>query len=619
MDTNNNHTTDTTNNAGGSSRALQASPSGSGGQDQAFERFMQNLQFYPTPKELAKRMWAMFSNRDFARVLEPSAGDGALIEARPWNSEYSHHSRSIPIDCCEVDIKHHPVLRQKGASVVGIDFLAFQSGSIYSHVVMNPPFKDGARHVLKAWELLWDGEIVALLNAETLRNQFSDERRLLGQIVAEHGRVEFIENAFMVADAERKTPVCVALVHLTKKADMENDIYGGVLDGLRTDSNDDAQPEAFADDMRNELALPGDFVRLAVRSFDMAVAAMRGAVHAEARARHYIARLGHTMAQRAGTSCIDTEPSSAGWVKKELAERYDSLKDRAWASILRSTEVTGKLSSGAQSRLESEFENIKRLEFTVANIYGFLCGLVCNQGAMQIDMACDVFDLFSKYHSEGNAVYFRGWKSNDKHRTCGKRLKTTRFILPGHGRDSWSTGFGWNTERMLADVDKVFAMLDGKAAPELSLQTIARTRYADLRAGERVDSSYFSLRFFQGIGTLHFFPKDKKLVDRLNRMVGRHRAWLPNSDDQASSGFWQQFDAAEKLDKEVQQELRKTQRNRWDDPMHALNWKEGEERTKAHAALDAALCAVHERNGIPTDFQIAYKPQAAQQLPLLAA
>lgn len=31
---------------------------------------------------------------------------------------------------------------------------------------MTPPFASGVEHVLKAWNLLYDGELVAILNAE---------------------------------------------------------------------------------------------------------------------------------------------------------------------------------------------------------------------------------------------------------------------------------------------------------------------------------------------------------------------------------------------------------------------------------------------------------------------
>jgi hypothetical protein len=47
-----------------------------------------------------------------------------------------------------------PILRDKGLTVVGLDFFAFEGGEVYSHVVMNPPLAQGARAVLKAWDVL---------------------------------------------------------------------------------------------------------------------------------------------------------------------------------------------------------------------------------------------------------------------------------------------------------------------------------------------------------------------------------------------------------------------------------------------------------------------------------
>lgn len=134
-------------------------------------------QFLPTPPALAARAWAMFRNREFVRVLEPHAGHGDLAMAHPDYKGY----RTPSIDCCEIDIGKHGVLRGKGLNVVGFDFLEFGSGSFYSHVICNPLFSEGAAHVLKAWGILWDGEIVAILNAETVRVPFSrDCQRLVG-------------------------------------------------------------------------------------------------------------------------------------------------------------------------------------------------------------------------------------------------------------------------------------------------------------------------------------------------------------------------------------------------------------------------------------------------------
>ena len=57
---------------------------------------------------------------------------------------------------------------------------------------------------------------------------------------------------------------------------------------------------------------------------------------------------------------------------------------------------------------------------------------------------------------------------------------------------------------------------------------------------------------YPGVGTIHFFPsKEKNLVDRLNRLVGKHRQWIPKQDDEVTKNFWQAYDKSEKLDAEL--------------------------------------------------------------------
>jgi hypothetical protein len=88
---------------------------------------MKDLQFFPTPRWLAEYAWGKFKNREFTRVLDPSAGEGALLEAMPrdWRGE-----SLAPVDCIEIDVSKHPTLHDKGHKVVGLDFLNFDGGVI---------------------------------------------------------------------------------------------------------------------------------------------------------------------------------------------------------------------------------------------------------------------------------------------------------------------------------------------------------------------------------------------------------------------------------------------------------------------------------------------------------
>lgn len=583
-----------------------------------------DFQFYPTPADLATKAWKKFKNTDFVRILEPEAGDGALIKAMPWYGNQSY--RKLPVDCCEIDFSKHANLREiPGVSIVGFDFLKFTGGAIYSHIIMNPPFADGASHLLKAWDIMWDGEIVAIINAETLRNPFSRERNHLLSLVERYGNVEYIESAFAGDDAERKTQVEIALVYLRKQSNVGESIVGTLLGDLQSE-NEKVKAERLAAgfEQLHELTVPATVIENSVIAFDAAVTTMRAAAMANARANYYEKMLGDTLAVRSGGTPAHKLNSSVSWVKSELVRGYKTLKDKAWAGMLRSTKVTSMLSSSAQKRVESEFEQIKELEFTVDNIFGFMAGLIENQGQIQVDMACDVFDSITRFHTD-NLCFYKGWKSNDNHRSCGMRIKTTRFVIPGNESYKGSRHLSFDCLNKLADFDKVFAMLDGKSGPEISLERVFRDQFDEMCRGERVSSSYFDTRYYPGAGTIHFFATNKVLVDKLNKLVGEHRKWLPPADASVSETFWQQFERAEKFDKELRAELDRRELAKkaqglhvsaWTHPLRSLH-QDDERSVISRSAIDDAMTVVLERNGISVDFKL--QGPAAQERLLLAA
>lgn len=571
--------------------------------------FDDELQFYPTPKALAKRAWGKFQNTDFTRVLEPSAGKGDLAMAYPVESFGRRH---VDVDCIELNVELHGALKENNLKVVGTDFLEYDGpGAIYSHIIMNPPFKAGAEHVLKAWNILYDGEIVAILNAETIRNPYSKERKFLVSLIEKHGEVEYIADAFK--DAERPTDVEVALVYLRKESNFNSDLAGSILDDLRKD-------QVRVDDLAkgfhnpNELAVPATFVENAVLVFNAAVRAAKEAVFADARKQYYTRLIGETMAKMSGQAPDPylSYENLQDRVRMELGKAYDDLKDRAWTGILRSSQVLDMLSSAAQNRLESDFDRVKKLEFTAKNIYGFLLGLSKAQGDIQIQMLCDIFDTIVRYHTD-NAHFYMGWKSNDKHR-LGMKIRTTRFIIPGHRVESYMKSPNYQTLQLLHDMDKVFALLDGKDRPEISLVNTFRSNFDALRRGARLETSYFDVRFYPGTGTIHFFPTDKKLISRLNLMVGRQRMWLPQEHQKASKDFWKQYDKADTLSKDFGAMATHSE-------FHALLYRPGSEGDMAEESLCKKMAKTLEKHGIdPVAMLKAPEEEAPQAaLPLLKA
>ena len=213
----------------------------------------------------------------------------------------------------------------------------------------------------------------------------------------------------------------------------------------------------------------------------------------------------------------------------------------------------------------------------------------------------DAFDSITRYHSD-NRVYFRGWKSNDKHR-LGWRIRTTRFILPNMG-ESFGDGLGWQGERELQDIDRAFALMDGKTDPDFGMVAAARESSSALCRAQRLESDYFEIRFYKGAGTLHCFPTRPDLVAQLNRLVGQRRQWLPDPQERVPEAFWLQYDKAEKIGAAIGKAHRANARSSW-----------GVDEEELIAEGHDAAC---QQLGIPVWSGLGRDAGEPEQLPLLA-
>lgn len=490
---------------------------------------MSDNQFYPTPSSLAFKAHGKFKNKAVTRILEPSAGHGNLLAGFGIDSAYARNDK---IDCIEIDFNNQAILRQKGFNVIDGDFMQFDGAGMYSHIIMNPPFNQGAEHVIKAFNLLVNGELVAIVNAETIRNPCTKSRQFLVNLVQDHGDVEFIESAFTDPDTLRKTNVEVALIWMAKKADIKQ----AFMHNLEIDKNNGVDYEA-----KQELAIKGSSISNVIAVFNAATESLKSAEIAQEEASYYSALLGKPLNQM--TESAEIKPDG---LQERFNKGYNDLKKRAWTNVLHSTEFDKYLSSKAYEKLVADFDAVSKLSFTESNIRGFLLGLVNGQSEMNMQMLLDCFDEITKYRPE-NRAYYRGWKSNQKHKDQAYRVMMTRFIIPA--KNYYGDYLEYKDIKKLQDFDKVFAMLDGKSECENSLVELFQNNKGDLKNGKKVSTTYFDVRHYPGIGTIHFYPTNKGIIDRLNRLVGKERQWLPEDESKVTPEFWKQYDKAEVVTK----------------------------------------------------------------------
>lgn len=165
--------------------------------------------FFPTPAHLVRQLLEVADIEPSMRVLEPSAGHGAI--AFPL-SEVAGGLENVTV--CEFLPRNARRLRDLGFSrVVEGDFLAMEPEPIYDRVVMNPPFGGGAdiAHVMHAARFLKpDGRLVAITSPAwtTHQNRKSEAFRSFVEDVC--GEVSSIERgAFRESGTDIETRMVV--------------------------------------------------------------------------------------------------------------------------------------------------------------------------------------------------------------------------------------------------------------------------------------------------------------------------------------------------------------------------------------------------------------------------
>lgn len=464
---------------------------------------MFDKQFYPTPPSVIELMLADTDLVDKV-VLEPSAGKGNIVD-------YAKGSGARDVLCCEKNTDLATIV-QKKARFLKHDFFSVSRDEV-SHVdvvLMNPPFLGADRHIQHAWEILPDGgEIIAICNAETIKQPYTRQRESLHQLVKDFGTSQMLGSVF--SEAERTTDVNVALIKLYKPGSTNG--FGDYFD----------ENEEF-EDATKEGIIPYNAVRECVQRYVGAV-------------EHYdkVVECGVKMQQIAGIFGVEDISFSCTVENEQVAkvQFQKALQKKAWKWIFDKLDMRRYMTQSLKEELNKFVEQQQNVPFTMRNIYKMVELVVGTHGQRMDKVMEEVFDkLTTHYHENRFAV--EGWKTNS-HFIMGKK-----FIMPRVVESSWS-GDGslqldsYANADLFDDFQKALCWMTGVT---YSFQSHSiRSFYSPSSVGSShkkfrgkwYDSEFFQIKGFKK-GTIHCKFKSEELWARFNQHIARIKGFpLPES------------------------------------------------------------------------------------------
>lgn len=149
------------------------------------------FQFFPTPDHLADRLVELADMHETDSVLEPSAGQGAIIKAiqKQFNKK--------EVNCYELNpINQAVLIKMNNVNLLGDDFLLHNSKGAYDRIIANPPFSKNQDidHIYAMFSLLRaGGRLVTIASTHWRHSKNKKEtkfREFLANMDAEITEVE---------------------------------------------------------------------------------------------------------------------------------------------------------------------------------------------------------------------------------------------------------------------------------------------------------------------------------------------------------------------------------------------------------------------------------------------
>ena len=481
-------------------------------------------QFYPTPLELAEKLTNKCKLESGLSILEPSAGKGDLLI--PIQEKYKYSSMDYFV--IEKDYNLQNILKGKEFILLDDDFLTFNTNYKFDLIIMNPPFKNGEKHLLKAIDLQKNGgQVACILNANTLKNPYSNDRKYLLQLLEEYNAdIEYIENAFV--DSENKTNVEVALIYINfpdkfKDSEILKDLEKDVEEKLYEFENQNKEVVTMQDSIENLVFNYQKEVKMTQKFIDYYFQLKSVSLNGDVDYFGENVDFGF-IELRIGDERARKYPNTINKAIKNIRYKY-------WNKLFHKKEITDLLTNKGNEELYQNIKEFQCYDFTLKNIFALKNSLFQNLSKNMEEQIIDLFNKFSQDHAydetlhNNNVHYYNGWKTNKAWKINDKVIVPTSLYSYSYFRE----GMEYQDFRARNIIRNLFVTLKYLTKDQIDVENIVNKVDINMKNGNNrnINLPMIKMSAFKK-GTLHITFTDKEVLKQLNRIGAKSRNWLPN-------------------------------------------------------------------------------------------
>lgn len=435
--------------------------------------------------------------------------------------EKANSKTMLDVTCVEIDSNLCAILRDKKYLATNADFLDWCSFSRYDTILMNPPFADGDKHLLKAISLCENGgQICCILNAETIRNPYTTLRQLLMQKLNDYNaQIEYVNDAFVNAEISADVDVALVYINIPQKA-VSEDIAKNFVKG-------DVYEKEYKEFSDTQL-YKGDAISLLIDQFNLEARYGLKIIDTFNSMKQYI-----PMDKDEKIRLINL--SVAGCYGEEgcnfsEANRYiRRLRQKYWELAFQTNAISGLLTDAARARYQQEIRRFRDYDFTYSNIKQLQIELSQSLDSNIHEAIVNLYDCFTyKYSRENpnNIHLFNGWNTNQGFKINPKKIIYPLYLYTTYG--GWGSWDIYRLRDFLTEVEKVFVYLDCGRTDGDSVQDVINKKYFnDKYQGEDLSFKYFDVEVKKK-GTIHIKWKCDELIKKLTIIGCKAHGTLPN-------------------------------------------------------------------------------------------